>query len=113
MDATDLHLLQLLQEDAKLSYSALGQVVGLSISGVKERIRKLEARGALRGYVALVDPLAVGLTVCAFVQVRFNTTSAEAAFTASLPGIPEILECHHVTGSFSYCSRCALPIRVR
>lgn len=102
LDAKDRRLLALLQKDASLSYADLGQEVGLSVSTVNERVRKLEAKGALTGYTVTVDPAALGLTLLAFIQVSLNDPKHEAAFLKAVAEDPAIQECHTVTGAHSY-----------
>jgi Lrp/AsnC family transcriptional regulator, leucine-responsive regulatory protein len=109
MDAIDRQLLTLLQANGRLSYNALGHQVGLSVSAVHERLRKLQVAGVLRGNVALVDPHAVGLDVCAFMQVLTDRPENEAVFRKQVGILPEVQECHHITGEFSYL----LKIRTR
>lgn len=109
MDQTDRDLLALLQQDSTLSYAQLGKRVGLSTSGVLARLRNLRARGEVRAYVALLDPQAVGLTVCAFVQVLLAQPADEPAFVSLVRKMPEVQECHQITGDFGYL----LKIRAR
>lgn len=109
MDAIDRHLLQLLQENCKLSYAELGAQVGLSISAVNERLKKLQDANVIKAYVAVISPRAVDLDVCAFMQVLTSDPTSERAFIEGLLEIPEVQECHHVTGEFSYM----LKIRTR
>lgn len=109
MDAIDRQLLAMLQRDSRLSYGDLGARVGLSVSAVNERLKKLAARGALRAFVAVVDPRALGFRLCGFVQVLVDRPEHEAAFLARVAQTPEIQECHHVTGDYSYL----LKVRVR
>lgn len=109
MDGTDQELLRLTQQDGRLSYGDLGAQVGLSVSAVNERLKKLHAQGVIRGWVALVNPRAVGLDICAFIQVLLDRPASTAAFVARMAQCPEVLECHHVTGDFSYL----LKVRAR
>jgi Lrp/AsnC family leucine-responsive transcriptional regulator len=102
MDNADWQLLQLVQENGKMSYADLGQRVGLSVSAVNERLKKLQAAGLIRGYVALLDPQPLGLGVCAFVQVSVNRPADEASFLRQIATLTEVQECHHITGDFSY-----------
>ena len=102
MDNLDLRLLELLQKDSSRPLAELGGLVGLSISGVKDRLRRLRARGDLRAYVALINPSAVGYTVCGFVQVEVDGKKNEQAFVTSVLILAEIEECHRVTGDFPY-----------
>src|SRR4030095_17106828 len=70
LDETDLQILDLLQANARETQAEIARIVGLPPSAVLERMRKLEARGVLRGYVAQVDPKAIGVGLLAFVSVR-------------------------------------------
>ena len=69
-DAIDLRLLNMLQENARVSQADMARAVGLAPSAVMERLRKLEQRGVVTGYAGLLDPRAVGLGQLAFVAVR-------------------------------------------
>lgn len=102
MDPIDAKLLNLLQEDCSRSLAELSKRINLSISAVNERLKKLRARGDIRAYVALINPLTVGYTMCAFVQVLVNGKRNEQAFIESVVNMPEIQECHHVSGEFPY-----------
>jgi len=109
MDTIDRQLLALLQENCRLSYNELGKQVGLSVSAVNERLKKMQATGIIRGNVALVSPHAVGLDLCAFVQVLTDRPKNEPAVINRIREMREVLECHHITGEFSYL----LKIRTR
>ena len=109
MDHIDLKLLGHLQRNAKLSYAELGRRVGLVVSTVNERLKKLQARGIIRAYVAVVNPKALGLDICAFVQVLMAEPDLESAFVEQMHELPEVQECHCITGEFSYL----LKVRVR
>ncbi len=109
MDHIDLKLLAHLQRNAKLSYAELGRRVGLGVSTVNERLKKLQARGIIREYVAVVNPKALGLDICAFVQVLMAEPDLESAFVEQIHQLPEVQECHCITGEFSYL----LKVRVR
>jgi len=109
MDSIDRQLLRLIQEDCRLSYGDLGSHVGLSISAVNERLKKLQAAGVVRGWTALLEPKALGLDICAFVQVLIDKPRNCGPFLEKMASQPEVLECHHVTGDFSYL----LKVRAR
>ena len=102
LDAIDIEILRLLQQDGRISNAELAQRVGLAPPTVLRRVKLLEERGYIKGYVALVDPLALGLTVTAFIFVETaagcNLTETEA-FLAQLPGIQEI---HHLIGEWCF-----------
>jgi Lrp/AsnC family leucine-responsive transcriptional regulator len=72
--------------------------VGLAPSAVLERLRKLEARGVIRGYVALIDPQVFDQRMLAFVAVSTADRPGESRVGAALAAVPEVLEVHHVAG---------------
>jgi len=99
IDDTDRRILTLLQDNARISQSDIAKAVGLAPSAVMERIRKLETRGILTGYVALVDPHAVDQRMLAFVAVRTRVVGdEEREVAARLAAIPEVLEVDYVAG---------------
>jgi Lrp/AsnC family leucine-responsive transcriptional regulator len=97
VDRTDWRLIEALQRDGRASYADLARIVAMSPSAVAERIRRLEEAGVISGYRATVDPERVGLTVMAFVRLRYPTGNYRP-FHALLDSTPEIVEAHHVTG---------------
>jgi Lrp/AsnC family leucine-responsive transcriptional regulator len=96
-DATDWRILQLLQADGRVSFADLARAVSMSASAVTERVRRLEEAGVITGYAAVVDPEALGLSVLAFVRLRYPNGNYKP-FHDLLEATPEILEAHHVTG---------------
>jgi Lrp/AsnC family leucine-responsive transcriptional regulator len=104
LNRTDRRLLRLLQQDARTSYAELARQVGLSTTPCKERIKRLEREGVIRGYQAILDPdfLDAGLVV--FVQIRLSRTSQDIfeEFKQSAFEIPEVQECYLVSGNFDY-----------
>lgn len=109
IDSIDRRLLDLLQGDARASYAELGAAVGLSVSAVNERIRKLVARGAIRSFSACVDPHTVGMRLAAFVRVLLERPAHERRFLAAIAALPAVQECHHVTGAWSYLLKVRVP----
>ena len=102
IDETDAAILDLLQDNARISQADVARVVGLAPSAVLERIRKLESRGIIRGYTALVDPHAIQQSMLAFVAVRADETPGDDAVAHALSKYPEVLEVHHVAGEDCY-----------
>jgi len=98
IDQTSLAILETLQSDARISNAEIGRRVGLAPSAVFERIKKLEERGAVRGYNANIDPAAVDLGLLAFVLVRADERGGAPRTEAALVAIPEVQEVHHVAG---------------
>jgi Lrp/AsnC family transcriptional regulator, leucine-responsive regulatory protein len=102
IDDTDATILDLLQENARISQADVARVVGLAPSAVLERIRKLESRGIIKGYTALVDPRALEQSMLAFVAVRSEEAPGEDSVARALSKCPEVLEVHHVAGDDCY-----------
>lgn len=108
MDDKDRLILQLLQRDAKTTQAEIGARVGLSAGSVNERIRKLERDGAIRKWTILVDDQAVGAELTVFIEVFIESPEFEDEFVSLMEGLPEIQECHFVTGEFT----CLLKAKV-
>ena len=99
LDGIDRQLLDELQSDCKRSLKEIGAAVGLSAPSVMERVRKLENAGIIKGYHALLDARTVGLDISAFIGVSISNPQLLSAFEEWVDSIPQVLECHHVTGS--------------
>jgi Lrp/AsnC family leucine-responsive transcriptional regulator len=97
LDTTDRALLAELQLDARLSLAELGRRVGLSAPAVADRLRRLEASGAIAGYRAVVDPRALGYALGAIVRVRPAPRQIPKVAEVARE-TPEVTECHRVTG---------------
>src|SRR4029078_1333411 len=102
IDEIDASILELLQENARISQAEVARAVGLAPSAVLERIRKLENRGIIKGYTALVDPRALEQSMLAFVAVRSEEARGEDSVARALSKCPEVLEVHHVAGDDCY-----------
>lgn len=98
LDAVDRQISRMLQDNARETQADIARTVGLAPSAVLERIRKLEARGVLRGYTAHLNPRALGLGLLAFVAVRSEQAGDDSAVAQALAAHPEVLEVHHVAG---------------
>lgn len=109
MDVKDLQIIDILQKNGKSSYAEVGDKVDLSVSAVNERIKKLVHEGTLLDNIYLVDPKSLGLNICAFVQLVTPDPLDEPNFKKQIDLIPEVLECHSITGEFSYL----LKVRVK
>jgi Lrp/AsnC family transcriptional regulator, leucine-responsive regulatory protein len=109
LDPVDARLLALLQADGRRSFAELAGEVGLSAPSVHERVKKLEARGVITRYAALVDPAGAGFPLLAFVWLTQAPGTAGADLTGTFEAIPEIEECHHIAGEADYL----LKIRAR
>jgi len=101
LDETGWHILEALQENARLSFSELGQRVGLSSPAVAERVRRMEDAGIITGYRAEVNTAKIGYPITAIIRVSNSPGERCTRLSASTQEIPEVLECYRVTGSDS------------
>jgi Lrp/AsnC family leucine-responsive transcriptional regulator len=102
LDDTDTRILALLQEDCRTPLARVGEQVGLSAPAVLERIKKLEAAHVVTGYHAVVDARRVGLDVTAFIGVITSDVGAIEQFEEHVAALDDVLECHHVTGEYTF-----------
>src|SRR3954468_11539169 len=102
MDAIDYKAIDLLQQMGRVSWTNLGESLGMTGPAAAERVRRLEESGVIRGYAALVDPEAVGAILTAFVAVTLDRPEHRKAFLKKVAGLDEIQECHHVAGDDDY-----------
>jgi Lrp/AsnC family leucine-responsive transcriptional regulator len=107
MDEIDCAILAELQANARVPFAELGRRVGLSTPAAIERVRRLEERRVIVGYRTLVDPAKVGLPVRAFVKVTVAGDKL-AKFSSLVRTLPEVLECHRVTGAESFMVQIAV-----
>ena len=107
LDAIDHHILAELQANARIAFAELGRRVGLSTPSVIERVRRMEDAEVILRYAAAVDPAKVGLPVRAFIKITVSGDKLQL-FNQLSRHVPEILECHRVTGSESYILQVAV-----
>ncbi|PZP64583.1 MAG: ArsR family transcriptional regulator [Azospira oryzae] len=111
LDAVDRRILEVLQQEARIPNVALAERVHLSPSPCLRRVRELERSGVIQRYVALLNPLALGLTVSVFIQVALEkqVESALEAFERAIRERPEVMECYLMTGEADYLLRVVVP----
>jgi len=102
LDDLDRKILDLLQGSGKATSADIAGRTGLSVSAAAERVKRLEARGVITGWQARIDAEAIGLDVLAYLFVLIDRTEHNRPFLAALQDMPEVQECHHVTGEWSY-----------
>ena len=108
IDAVNRRVLEELLQDPRLIMSELGRRVGMSSPAVTERVRRLEETGVIRGYRLELDPAALGLPIAAYVRIRPN--SGQLPRVAELAQqIPEVVECHRVTGEDCFILKVYIP----
>ncbi len=102
MEPLDRRILSLLARDGRMSYTDIGKETGLSTSAAQQRVRRLEQRGVIKGYRAVLDPAQLGQLVTAFVAIKpFDPSQADDA-PERLQHIDEIISCYSVAGEPSY-----------
>ncbi len=102
MEEIDRQIVSLLSRDGRMSYTDLGKATGLSTSAVHQRVRRLEERGVIRGYAAVVDHEALGYPLTAFISIKPIDPSQPDDSPDRLAGIAEIEACHSVAGDENY-----------
>ena len=104
LDSIDRKILELLQANSNITNAQLAQEVGLSPAPTLERVKKLETQGVIKSYHAVVDMASVGLGVCTFVTVSLKGHNKDniEKFIKAISKIPDVVECHHVTGQADF-----------
>jgi Lrp/AsnC family transcriptional regulator, leucine-responsive regulatory protein len=102
LDPIDYKLIDLLQRDARMTQLEMAAAVGLSQPAVAERLRKLEQEEVITGYSARVDGKKLGKDIIAFIGVRIEHPRYNEGFGKRILSIPDVLECHRITGPDSY-----------
>ncbi|MFG6667998.1 Lrp/AsnC ligand binding domain-containing protein [Halomonas sp. HNIBRBA4712] len=111
LDRIDLRILRVLQDNARISYVDLAAEVGLSTTPCLERVKRLERAGVIRGYQALLDPQALRANLVVFVEISLESQSPTVfdEFRRAVQTLPQIQECHLVSGQFDYILKCRIP----
>jgi Lrp/AsnC family leucine-responsive transcriptional regulator len=102
LDELDLHLLDALQSNARSTFAELAALVGLKPPAVHERVKRLEARGYVRGYGARLDAKRLGLELIAFVSAFTTADVSYEKFHETVSALPEVAEIHSVAGDESF-----------
>jgi len=101
IDQTDQKILSFLVKNARMPFLEIARECGVSGAAIHQRVKRLEANGVITGSRLLVKPQALGLNVCAFVSISLSEASKYNEVVASLKKIPEVVECHFVTGKYA------------
>jgi Lrp/AsnC family transcriptional regulator, leucine-responsive regulatory protein len=102
LDSLDIKAIGVLSRRGRVTWAELGKLLGLSAPSAADRVRKLEERGVIRGYAALVDPASVGHPLTAYVSVSLASHRNRAAFLRAIEKMNQVAECHHVAGDDDY-----------
>lgn len=110
LDSVDIAILRALQQDGRLSNVDLAGLVNLSAPATHARVRRLEKEGYIRQYTAIIDREKAGYDLLCFVHVSLQMHRLEQVenFRQAAREMPEVLECHHITGEFDYLLKVAL-----
>jgi Lrp/AsnC family transcriptional regulator, leucine-responsive regulatory protein len=113
LDDLDRAILQRLQTDGRISHVDLGERVNLSPPAIHSRLKRLEQRGYIRQYAALLDREKVGYDMLCFIHVNLQLHQPEQVdnFRQVIQQMPQVLECHHLTGEYDYLLKVAVRNR--
>lgn len=104
LDPTDIKILEIVQQDARITTKALADQLNLSTTPVFERVKRLEREGLIKKYVALVDNKLLGLRLIAFISISLTKHSRSylEKFVNEVSQYPEVMECYHIAGNFDF-----------
>ena len=104
LDKIDRNILRILQDEGRISFTELGERVGLSTTPCTERVRRLEREGVITGYTALLNAqhLKAGLLVFVEINLSYKSGDIFEEFRHAVLKLPQVLECHLVSGDFDY-----------
>jgi Lrp/AsnC family leucine-responsive transcriptional regulator len=108
LDPTDMSIIEILQQDGRISVSELGRRVGLSQPAASERLKRLEERGVVAGYRAVIDPAAVGLGMMAVIRLRTSHEHIRPCLK-QFAEMPEIIEVLRLTGEDCFLLKVLVP----
>lgn len=110
LDKTDKKILDILQDDARITNVELSSKVGISPPAMLERVKRLEKQGVIRKYVALTNPEMIGKNTFAFVSVSLSVHQIPSIndFTKSIDKMEEVLECYHIAGEEDFILKVAV-----
>jgi len=102
MESMDEQIVKLLTTDGRMSYTDIGRETGLSTSAAQQRVRRLEQRGVITGYRAVVDPAALDKMLTAFVQLRALDPTTDDQIPGKIEPLPGVVSCYSVAGRASH-----------
>jgi Lrp/AsnC family transcriptional regulator, leucine-responsive regulatory protein len=111
LDKIDRKILSILQKDARISITDLAEQVWLSVTPCSERVKRMEKEGVILGYHARLDPHALELSLLVFVEIKLSAKSGIIfeQFKQEIIKLPNVLECHLVSGDFDYLVKARIP----
>lgn len=110
LDLIDIRILQLLQENARMTNKEIGEKLYKSASTINDRIRRMQEKGYIKKYVAVLDPQMIGRGLTAFTHVHLKDHSKEIIyhFEEEIVKLPEVLECYHMSGQYDFILKVAV-----
>jgi len=104
LDAKDISILALLQQNARMTVKEIADKVHLSTTPVHERIKRMEASGVIKQYATLVDPAKVkkGLIAICYVSLKEHNKTAGLKFIKAINAMAEVIECYNISGEFDF-----------
>ena len=110
LDRIDRKILDLLQRQGRISMTELAERIGLSASPCAERVKRMEREGVITGYHARVNPAALGKNLLVFLEIKLSAKSGDVfdKVKKELLYVPEVMECHLVSGDFDYLVKARL-----
>ncbi|AZY52690.1 winged helix-turn-helix transcriptional regulator [Bordetella avium] len=110
LDRTDRKILDILQRNGRISITELAEQVNLSATPCSERVKRLERDGVIAGYHARLNPVALGKNLLVFLEIRLSAKSGDVfdKVKKELMYVPEVMECHLVSGDFDYLVKARL-----
>ena len=110
LDRTDRQILNILQKDGRIAISELASRVNLSTTPCSERVKRLEREGIIMGYHARVNPQLIDRNLLVFLEIKLSAKSGDVfdQVARDLIEIPEVLECHLISGEFDYLVKARL-----
>lgn len=101
-DVLDQKILEILISQGRITWAELGSLLGLSAQASADRVRRLEEKGIIKGYTALLNHKSLGYSLMAFVSLSLSHPKHKQKFLESVKECPEIQECHHILGCDDY-----------
>lgn len=105
IDKIDRKILQLLVRNARMPFLEIARECGISGAAIHQRVKKLDEQGVILGSKLVVEPRALGYDVCAFVGIKVLEPSVEDSTLDALRKIPEVVECHYITGEHNLLAK--------
>ncbi|MBR3837035.1 MAG: Lrp/AsnC family transcriptional regulator [Clostridia bacterium] len=109
LDSIDIRILSLLKENARIKASQISEIVGLSVSSVTERIKKLEKGGVITGYTAVIDQKKIGNNVTALMEVSLEHPKFYDSFAEMIEKTKCIVSCYYISGDFDFMMKILAP----